>query len=260
MAGIWFGMAWASLALVTLLTALVDAVSLTDQQAPVPAWRFYALELTSAVFFMLVIGPVWRLSRRLRPPALRWPAAIGAHLALSLPFTLVHALWLALSRAMLFGLAGSSYGFPWTASHLLFEWRKDALTLVVMAALGWLLDRLAQSAPMSPSPPSGWRLAVKDGSRTLLLAPDEISHVSSAGNYVELATVHGPVLHRATMAALAEELAPHGFVRIHRAHLVRLAAVTSVASEGSGDFAVTLASGQTLPGSRRYRVALVQLG
>lgn len=252
-------MAWAGIALITLLTALVDAASLTDQAPPNPDWRFYALELTSAAFFMAIIGPLWWLSRRLRPPRMSWPAALAAHLALSLPLTLTHALWLALSRTLVFSLAGSAYRFPWSASHLLFEWRKDALSLMVLAGLGWLLDRLFAPAPL-PAPPPAWRLSVKDSGRRLFLAPEEITHASSAGNYVELATAHGPILHRVTLAALTDELAAHGFVRIHRAHLVRGGAVVSVTSEGSGDFSVTLATGQTLPGSRRYRAALAQLG
>jgi hypothetical protein len=243
-----------------LAKGVVDAESIADRTPELPVWHAYGLELTSAAFFMLLLWPLWQVSRRLRPPRLGWPAAVAAHAALTVPLVLLHAAWLHGSRSLLFALQGHAYSFDWSAAQLLFEWRKDALTLVVLAAVGWLLDRLFAPPPVPPSPPSGWRLAVKDGSRMLLLAPDEISHASSAGNYVELATVHGPVLHRVTMAALADELAAHGFARIHRAHLVRLAAVASVASEGSGDFAVTLASGQTLPGSRRYRAALVQLG
>lgn len=253
---------WAAVAVGVLLLAkgLVDAVSLSDQQPELPGWQPLVLELTSAAFFAAVLWPLWQVSRRLRPPQLGWPATLAAHLALSLPLVLAHALWLAGSRAALFAAMGGAYRFDWSVGQLLFEWRKDALTLVALAGVGWLLDRLFAPPPVPAPPPRGYRLAVKDGGRTLLLAPDEISHASSAGNYVELATVHGAVLHRVTLAALADELAPHGFVRIHRTHLVRAGAVMTVSSEGSGDFAVTLAGGISLPGSRRYRSALAVLG
>lgn len=243
-----------------LAKGVVDGVSLADQRPLVPGWQSLALELTSAAYFIALLWSLWQISRRLRPPRLDWPAALAAHLALTLPLMIVHVLWLAGSRTALFALMGEPYRFDWSAGKLLFEWRKDALNILALAGLGWLLDRLFTPAPDAPPPATGYRLAVKDGSRTLLLAPDEISHASSAGNYVELATTHGPILHRATMAALAEELAAHGFVRIHRTYLVRGGAVVSVTSEGSGDFSVTLATGQTLPGSRRYRAALAQLG
>ena len=248
----------AVVAALTLTKGVVDAVSLADQRPQSPAWEAFALELTSASFFILMLWPIWQISRRLRPPRLGWPAALAAHLALSLPLVLAHVLWLAASRFLLFAAVGGSYRFDWSAAQLLFEWRKDALSLLVLAALGWLLDSLFLPPP-PPQPSTGYRLAVKDGSRTLFLAPAEISHASSAGNYVELATIHGAILHRVTLAALAEELAPHGFARIHRAHLVRDTAVVSVANEGSGDFAVTLVGGLKLPGSRRYRAGLAQL-
>lgn len=252
---------WVAAVVAALLLAkgLVDAASMVDQNPELPGWQSFALELTSAAFFALLLWPLWQITRRLRPPLLAWPTALAVHGALTVPLVLAHAVWLSASRTVVFAALGQAYRFDWSGAQLLFEWRKDALTLVTLAALGWLLDRLFTPPPVPPQPPIGYRLAVKDGSRTLFLAPDEISHASSAGNYVELATVHGPILHRVTLAALADELAPHGFVRIHRAHLVRRGAVQSVASAGNGDFTVTLAKGETLPGSRRYRAGLEQL-
>lgn len=254
---------WAALAVAALLLAkaLVDAASIADQAPAMPGWRPYVLELTSATFFAALLWPLWRVSRRLRPPHLGWPAALAAHLALSGPLLLAHLLWLAGSRTLLFAAAGESYRINWSGPQLLFEWRKDLLALVALAGVGWLLDRLfaPPPAPSQPETPP-FRLAVKDGTRTILIAPHEISHVSSAGNYVELATSHGRLLHRITLAALATDLAPHGFARIHRAHLVRGAAVAAVANEGSGDFTVTLGDGTILPGSRRYRAALSIIG
>lgn len=252
---------WAAAAVAALLMAkgVVDAASLADQRPDLPGWQPFALELTSAAFFALMLWPLWQISRRLRPPLLAWPAALAAHGALTVPLVLAHAAWLAASRTVVFAALGQSYRFDWSLAQLLFEWRKDALSLVALAALGWLLDRLFAPPPAPSQPATGYRLAVKDGSRTLFLAPEEISHASSAGNYVELATSHGPILHRVTLAALAEELAAHDFVRIHRAHLVRCGAVHSVTSAGNGDFSVTLAKGEILPGSRRYRAGLEQL-
>ena len=251
---------WATplVALLLLLKGVVDAESIADSTPELPTWQPYTLELTSAAFFMALLWPLWRLSRRLRPPRLAKPTSAAAHLVLLPLLVLMHAAWLDASRRLLFAAHGSAYRFDWTADQLLFEARKDVLTLVALLALGWLFDRMfapaAQSAAGHDTQP--FRLVVKDGSRTLFLAADEISHASTAGNYVELATTHGRLLHRVTMAALADELAPHGFVRIHRAHLVRAQAVVAVCNEGSGDFAVTLANNVQLPGSRRYRTAL----
>jgi LytTr DNA-binding domain len=241
-----------------LAKAAVDALSIVDQLPGVATWKPFVWEFTSASFFLLLLLPLWWLVRRLVQR--RWPVVVAALVVLSVPVALFHLGWLLASRSLIYALIGETYRWPDLGPQLVFEWRKDLLWLMLLAVLGLALDRLLlPPVATSPAVPPPFRLAVKDGSRTLLLAPDEISHASSAGNYVELATVHGAVLHRVTLAALADELAPHGFVRIHRAHLVRGAGVRTVASEGSGDFSVTLANGTILPGSRRWRDALAVL-
>lgn len=84
---------------------------------------------------------------------------------------------------------------------------------------------------------------------------DEIESVSAAGNYVEIGWGPRTLLHRATLATVTEELGG-AFVRIHRSHLVRRAAIRRVETDKSGDFTVSLASGKALRGSRRYRAGV----
>ena len=255
------GRRWAAFAVTfaLLAKALVDALSLADSNPAQATYVPFVLELTSAAFFMVILWPLWQGSQRLRPPRLTWPRAVALLLALTIPIAIAHALWLAATRMAIFGALGVPYYFDWSWSQLLFEWRKDAVSLFALAAIGWLLDRLfAPPQKVHYAPP--FRLVVKDGSRAKLIAAEEITHASSAGNYVELATIHGRLLHRVTLEALAAELLPHGFVRIHRAHLVRIAAVTAIERTGNGDFSVTLTDGVKLPGSRRWRDALVLFG
>jgi DNA-binding LytR/AlgR family response regulator len=58
---------------------------------------------------------------------------------------------------------------------------------------------------------------------------------------------------RATMAAMEQALAGHGFVRTHRAWLVNRARVEGLAPAGSGDVAISLSGGVEALLSRRYR-------
>jgi DNA-binding LytR/AlgR family response regulator len=52
---------------------------------------------------------------------------------------------------------------------------------------------------------------------------------------------------------MEEELAPRGFVRVHRSRLVRRVAIREIATTPAGDFTLTLDSGRSVAGSRRYR-------
>jgi DNA-binding LytR/AlgR family response regulator len=100
------------------------------------------------------------------------------------------------------------------------------------------------------------RIEVRDGSRTIRLAPADIEWAQAAGNYVELHGGFGTLLHRRTLAALELELAPHGFRRVHRSRLVRTSAVQAIETRQSGDFEIVLASGHRIVGSRRFRQGL----
>jgi DNA-binding LytR/AlgR family response regulator len=69
---------------------------------------------------------------------------------------------------------------------------------------------------------------------------------------VEIAWAPRTLLHRATLAGVAQELGD-GFVQIHRSRLVRRAAIRRIETDRSGDFTVVLEDGTELKGSRRYR-------
>jgi two-component system LytT family response regulator len=100
------------------------------------------------------------------------------------------------------------------------------------------------------------RLTVRSGGRIVRLAPREIEWAEAQGNYVQLATAEGTHLVRATLAELETRLAPHGFLRVHRSHLVRADAVRELRPRQDGDWWVVLASGKVLASSEAYRGAL----
>lgn len=242
----------------TLMVAVVNALSITDEMTEaglkIDRWEPWVWELTSAVFWILIALPLIRLLRRVRPPRTGWPVAIAAILLLSVPVCALHMGFLALSRSGFYAALGLSYSYDWSWSQTVYEWRKDLLSVAIFAILSFVVDQL--TAEPAAAPPQAFRLEVRDGSRTLWLAPADIERVEAAGNYVELVTATGAVLHRATLATVAEQLAPHGFVRIHRSRLVRRDAVTAVTTTASGDFEAQLASGTTVAGSRRFRADL----
>lgn len=143
-----------------------------------------------------------------------------------------------------------------------YEYRKDLVTFVqfiaVALAVRWMIDRQADvPAPLAalPTAPPARHLLVIDGSTRISVPLGEIDTVAAAGNYVELAWAGRTLLHRATLAGMEEELGD-SFVRVHRGLIVRVDAIRAVEVERSGDFAIRLANGAIVRGSRRYRDGL----
>jgi hypothetical protein len=255
--------AWLAYVAVAALFTAVNASSQIDDLArlgrPVAAWKPWVWELTSMAGWLLLIPIVFAATRRLRPPRWRLPTALAGHAVLSVIVSAVHVSTMVGLRKLIYAVQGASYGVPGPVVDMfVYEYRKDLLTYAAAAFLYLLFERISGAPAEPPAEPAdaAFRLEVRDGARTVWLAPQDIEWAQAAGNYVELHGAFGTLLHRDTLAALEEKLAPHDFRRIHRSRLVRGAAVRSVETRPSGDFEVALASGERVTGSRRFRARL----
>jgi hypothetical protein len=124
-----------------------------------------------------------------------------------------------------------------------FELLRRLPALLLLAGL-ILAGRLAPSLHAAAS--------AAQASLPLPLPPDRIERVAAAGNYVEIRPRDGPVLvHRASLGEVERDLARHGFVRIHRSHLVRR---DSIARIRPAD--VILLDGTSLKTGKRFRAGL----
>lgn len=241
-----------------LLYMVVNAASLIDDRRalgqPIAAWQAWVLEGTSFAAWLALLPVVVALAIRLTARPL-WQVA-ASHALGCIAVSLAHSALMFAMRSGAFSVAGIDYApiEPWS-DRLLFESRKDMITYVSILAV-FLLARQLAARPLEapePLPEDAALIEVRDGSRVVLLRPDEIDWVSSAGNYVELHGSFGSQLARRTMADIEAALAPHGFVRVHRSHLVRRAAIAFTQTRQSGDFDITLRSGSVIGGSRRFR-------
>lgn len=241
-----------------ILYMLVNAVSLVDQRQalglPIAPWQAWVLEGTSFAAWLALLPVVFALGVLLARRPL-WLAVLG-HAGGCVAVSLIHTLLMVALRIAVYALAEQEYApaEPW-ADRLLFEARKDVITYVSILAV-FLLARKLVASPQSSSPPRPVEPAlieVRDGSRVVNLRSEEIDWVGAAGNYVELHGAFGSELARRTLADLEKELAPHGFIRIHRSRLVRRAAIEVTETRQSGDFEITLRSGAVIGGSRRFR-------
>ncbi len=116
----------------------------------------------------------------------------------------------------------------------------------------------AQSTDAKPidARPLG-RIVVKDRGRFVLLRPEEIDWISSAGDYVDFHARGRSFLVRQTISELEQTLDSRTFVRIHRTVIVNADRVREVEALPQGDFSVKLTDGHALRMSRSYRSRLL---
>jgi DNA-binding LytR/AlgR family response regulator len=101
-----------------------------------------------------------------------------------------------------------------------------------------------------PPDPAEDAIAVELGGVTRFVRRSEVRYVEAQGDYTRLHTPDGNPLIRVPLATLEEEWKDAGFVRIHRSHLVALAHVGEVRSDG-GRVSVVV-DGEELTVSRRH--------
>ncbi len=113
-----------------------------------------------------------------------------------------------------------------------------------------LLDAVAQ---MKAAPTKSAKIAVKSKGRIFFINPAEIRAVEAQGNYVLLEVQSGSYLLRESISAVAEKLAPYGFIRIHRSILVNSAYVQEIQPWVTGEYVIRIAGGKEYTASRTYK-------
>ena len=252
----------AAFCLVNSLTAADDAVRRGG------AYRLGApmfFEGTSAVVILALLPLMRRGVAWVRASGSRRVTAARAG-ALGVLFALAHIFGMVALRKASYWSAGSSYAFN-LAMEFPYEFRKDIVTALLIGIGFWSLDRPAPAPSREASEPRpvgddktpNPNLWLRDGPTSVRIDAREIVWVASAGNYVEFSLGAKRHLVRGTLAGEEARLLPFGLVRVHRTRLVNLNHAVAVAPRPSGDFAVSMDTGETLIGSRRYRQAVAGL-
>jgi len=138
-----------------------------------------------------------------------------------------------------------------------------------VASHGRRLAALLGETPDAPSADaflplhdSGGRLegfVLREGRRTVVLAPEEIVWLSAEDYCTNVHTAHQTHLVRATLASILSQLNPARFVRVHRSAAVDLARVRAAQRLGTGRLVLTLDNGERVPVSRRSARACREL-
>jgi hypothetical protein len=265
---------FAAIAAIAIIVGIVNALS----GAQDAAWRGDSANIGRRLFWemtsivvILALVPIMMLSvQRMRATA-SVATRIGIAAVALLGFSAFHIGGMVSLRKLMLWLAGSTYDFHFSLASILYEFRKDAVTALLIGATLWLMDsrrelrKAAQAARSHPAAsleqPSPNLIWLRDGSSRIRVAPRDILWVGSAGNYIEYSLADGTQhLIRGTLAATESELARFAIVRVHRTRLANLDRVSGVDFKPSGDFELTFDNGKTLGGSRRYRPAVASLG
>ncbi|CCD90852.1 conserved membrane hypothetical protein [Bradyrhizobium sp. ORS 375] len=263
---------FAAIAAIAVAIGIVNGLSAAQDAArrgePYDPGRLVFWELSSIAVILLAMPILVMAIRRARLISRWWPRIAIAALAVA-SFSTLHIAGMVWLRKLALWAIGSAYDFNTSFATLLYEFRKDAVTAILIGGTIWLLDSrrelIAQRAseavlPPAPKPEAPQAIWLRDGTSRIRVDPRQILWVSSAGNYIEYRLHDGSEhLIRGTLAAAETELGSFGLVRVHRTKLANLDRVTALEFKPSGDFDLVFDTGHSLQGSRRYRAAVATL-
>ena len=217
-----------------------------------------------------VLGQLFFWIDRRRPfQEKSWPSTLAMHVALTVPFSLIHVGGMVALRKMVYLLHDRFYDFGNVPVELLYEYRKDFFTyfmiLFVIYAYRHFRFRysntagfLEESGQKASNKPIS-RLLIRSGNKETFLKVDEIERIEAAGNYVTIGTPERQFFLRSTLNQIEEKLSPELFVRVHRSAIVNLDHVREIIPYPSGDGRIVLNSGAHVALSRRFRDRLKPL-
>lgn len=101
-----------------------------------------------------------------------------------------------------------------------------------------------------------FKLALPTLQGTFFFKPDEIVRLEGEGNYTRFYFMHkGPVLTAHTLKSYEDILVNHGFLRVHKSHLVNKGHVVNYLKDGM----LTMADGSKVEISRRRKEEVMQV-
>jgi hypothetical protein len=257
---------------ISLAIGIVNALSRAQDVAwhggVYDVWTPLLWETTSIVTILALAPVLFVAVRRVRRTS-QWPLRISLAISAIIVFSALHIAGMVGLRKMVMWLAGGSYDFRFSTATLIYEFRKDVMTCLLIGGALWLIDSRREAQQTRPlvittgagQPPAAPHMVwLRDGSTRIRIEPRDILWISSAGNYVEYCLANGTNhLIRGTLAAAEAELRRFNLARVHRTRLANLDRVTALETKPSGDFELTFDTGQTVQGSRRYKTSVESL-
>ena len=134
---------YAAFAAVALGIGIVNALSKAQDVAwhggIYDAWTPLFWEMTSIAAIILLAPALFVAVRRMRL-ASGWPLRIGLAVAAILVFSALHIAGMVGLRKLAMSLAGGAYDFRFSIATLIYEFRKDVITCLLIGGALWLID------------------------------------------------------------------------------------------------------------------------
>ena len=242
---------------ILLFTAYVTVFATTTDDSTTDILKTSLINTAPAVALAVVLHRLLAFTVWTRPTAVQ--------LLVQLPLAIVFAV------AWYFAvLVGNGAREGWLAEGfsvrpfvpVAFAWQMfQGVTLYAVAALfSQTVDLRAKlRADGQTKPEDGSARTIAPTPRTLLIRRngeaeradfDEIVRISGAGDYVEIVLIDRTILSSSTLGDLEGAVPADAFVRAHRSHLVRLAAVRRAEPAGNGRTTLHLVNGDSIVTSR----------
>lgn len=238
----------------TLLTAAEGAVYRHARGEPIAWASLLGLRLLDWSSCALLVPPLYLLARRLPHDRRFWtltaPVLLLATLAAAVLKYVVHtplAGWAnpAGAREIAEALRADFLG------KVIFYWGVLGLVYAVALARGDVLIPSGSGASGAAPPSLPGRLLAPYSRGTNLIPVDQIDWIEAQGNYCRIHAGGARQLVRKTLSSLLEELAPRGFLQVHRSKIVNTERVQRVES-GAGQIRLVLLDGSVVTGGRAY--------
>jgi len=255
------------LAVHVVANSITVNIDFARSELDVATWKPWVWETSSAMLWLAIIPLLVAFDRRFPLQRGSFRRGIPAHLAFTLPFSLMHVFGMVALRELAYAAMGTNYNFGNWLEGLGYEYLKDIRTyggfLAAIYLYRFVLRRvqgeaefLTEGREEEAAEPVTDRFLVKKLGREFLVKVGDIDWVESSGNYVTLHVGERLYPLRETMAGIEQKLGTQGFARVHRSAILNLDRVKEIEPFDTGDARAHLVRGGSVPVSRRYRQEL----
>ncbi len=237
--------------------ALTTSADLIRNQVAFKPWQPYVWEFSSFVsIFLLYFGVYW-LANKASLLGPNWLRNSVIHVLASVLFSALHVLMMVWLRQIIYFLMGGSYDFGVWLAEWLYEYRKDVITYFVFLLILYAFQHFSQAKATPASSFAAKKLKVKNKQGVFWVNCADITSIESGGNYIYI-HANGQVLPmRSTMAAIAKQLDPADFIRVHRSYIINQNHCQGLHKQSADSSELVLLNGKVVPVSKKYRADLM---